>query len=75
MTLAHKFLLAGAALLIGGGAAFPNDVASFYHGGYPPDSMKREALRMCQESNPSFVRFLASDREACYSRMKNAGRI
>ena len=75
MTLAHKFLLAIAALLIAGGAAFPNDVASFYHGGYPADPMKAEALRLCQQSNPSFVRFLASDREACYAEMKKAARI
>ena len=75
MTLAHKVLLAIAALLIAGGAAFPDDVASFYRGGYPSDPMKREALRTCLESNPSFVRFLESDREACYARMKNAGRM
>jgi hypothetical protein len=75
MTFAHKVLLAIAALLIAGGAAFPDDVAGFYRGGYPSDPMKREALRLCQEVNPSFVRFLASDREACYAQVMKAARI
>jgi len=75
MTIAHKFLLAIAALLVAGTAAFPGEVAGFYRSGYPADPMKAEALQLCQQSNPSFVRFLESDRAACYAEMKKAARI
>ncbi|MBV8888089.1 MAG: hypothetical protein JO305_00290 [Alphaproteobacteria bacterium] len=75
MTLSHKILLGLAALLVAGAALFPDDVLAFYRGGYPTDPQKREALQLCQQSNPSFVRFLESDRAACYARMKNAGRM
>jgi len=33
---------------------------------------EREALSMCQQSNSTFVRFLASERDDCYSRFRTA---
>jgi len=75
MTLSHKILLGLAAVLVAGAASFPHEVAAFYRDGYPADSHKREALDLCKQANPAFVRFLESDRAACYARMKNAGRL
>jgi hypothetical protein len=35
---------------------------------YPADPFKRVALAHCVAADAGFVRFLASDREACYTR-------
>jgi hypothetical protein len=35
---------------------------------YPADPFKRMALTHCVASDAGFVRFFASDREACYTR-------
>jgi hypothetical protein len=75
MTLAHKTLLGLAAILLAGAASFPHQVADFYRGGYPLDMQKRAALELCHETNPSFVRFLASERASCYAQVKNAGSL
>ncbi len=75
MTLTHKLMLGTAAVLLAGAASFPHEVADIYLGGYPASPERREALRLCHETNPNFVRFLPSDRAACYAQMKNAGRM
>lgn len=35
---------------------------------YPSEPEKRRALDMCSQVNPTFLRYLASEREACYQR-------
>ena len=40
-----------------------------YLDAYPAEAMKREALRACGAESPTFVRFLAVERESCYERM------
>ena len=52
-------------------ASFPNEVSAFYLG--PTSWQKREALTACQQNNSTFVSFLASDRESCFSRLRAAG--
>jgi hypothetical protein len=39
---------------------------------YPADPFKRTALAHCVASDAGFVRFFASDREACYTRQPQA---
>ncbi len=72
MTLAQKLVLGTAALLLAGAASFPREVAALYHGSYPADARKRDALALCQQNSLAFIRFLPSEREDCYSRMRTA---
>jgi hypothetical protein len=69
MQLVQKLLFGAAALVTATAATFPHEIGA-YLGTYPQDVLKREALKICQENNPSFVRFLASDREQCYQQMR-----
>jgi hypothetical protein len=38
---------------------------------YPKEPEKRQALDLCGRTDPTFVRFLASDRDACYRRLSD----
>ncbi len=67
MKLRYKVVLGVAAVAIASAASFPNEF-----GLSPGNWQQREALSMCQRTNSSFVRFLASDRDNCYSRMRTA---
>jgi hypothetical protein len=74
MKLINKILFGAAALLTASAASFPHGISDIYVGGtHPQDMHKREALKICQEENMSFVPFLASDREECYRQMRGLG--
>ncbi|MGE5271989.1 MAG: hypothetical protein ACM3JG_20205 [Thiohalocapsa sp.] len=67
MKLRYKVVLGVTAVAVASAASFPNEF------GLSPTSWRqREALTMCQRANSTFVRFLASDRDSCYSRMRTA---
>jgi len=67
MRLRYKVLLGAAAVAIASAASSPNQF------GFGPASwQEREALSMCQRTNASFVRFLASERDSCYSQFRSA---
>jgi hypothetical protein len=70
MKLRYKVLLGAAAVAVASAASFPNELGAFYLG--PTSWQKREALSVCQQSNSTFVRFLVSDRDSCFSRMRTA---
>lgn len=72
MTRTHKLMLGAAAVLVAGAASFPRQIAGAYFSGYPADIGKRSALALCERTSPTFIRFLPSDRAACYARMRNA---
>ena len=38
---------------------------------YPSDPERQQALEACRRSDPTFVRFSAGDREACYDRFRH----
>jgi hypothetical protein len=67
MKLRYKVLLGVAAVGIASAGSFPNEF-----GLSTTTWRQREALSLCQQTNSTFVRFLASDRDNCYSRMRNA---
>ena len=67
MKLRYKVLLGAAAVVVAGAASSPNQF-----GLGPSNWQQREALSMCQRTNSSFVRFLASDRDSCYSQFRSA---
>ena len=73
MRLINKFLLGAAALVTATAATFPHGIGDIYLGSYPQDIRKREALKLCQEENLSFVAFFASDREQCFRQMRSLG--
>jgi hypothetical protein len=70
MRFRYKALLGAAAVAVAGAASFPNELGALYLG--PTSWQKREALSICQRANATFVRFLASDRDNCYSLLRNA---
>ena len=73
MRLVSKICFGAAAVLLATAASFPHGIGDMYLGTYPQDIMKREALKLCQANSPSFVRFLASDREECYRQFRPVG--
>ena len=73
MIFSNKFLLGGAALVIATAASFPHEIGERYFAIYSQDTRMREALRVCQQSNPEFVRFLASERDACFNQVRGLG--
>jgi hypothetical protein len=73
MRLVSKICFGAAAMVLATAASFPHGIGDMYLGTYPQDILKREALKICQARSPSFVRFLASDREACYREMRPVG--
>jgi hypothetical protein len=40
-----------------------------YNQMYPVETLKRDAFHICDESDPTFVRAVGADREACYNSM------
>ena len=74
MRLISKMLFSAVALVTATAASFPHGFNDMYLGGTDPqDIRKREALKLCQEANTSFVGFLASDREQCFRQMRSFG--
>ena len=71
MRIGQKVLLGAAALALATAASFPTELGALYRVGYPANWQQREALAVCQRTSATFVRFLASDREDCYTRLRN----
>lgn len=70
MRLRYKIVLGIGAVAMATAASFPNELGTLYMG--PTNWQKREALTVCQQTNSTFIRFLASDRDNCFSRLRNA---
>ena len=73
MRLISKMLFGAAALATATAASFPQGFGDKYLGTYPRDLRQQQALRTCQQEGPSFIRFLASDRDQCYREMRPVG--
>ena len=70
MRTINKMLFGAAAVLTATAASAPNKLGDLYNGTYPNNLRQREALDTCSAQSASFIRFLASDREACYREMR-----
>ena len=57
-------------MLLAGAALFPA-LLHLDSSAYPSEPEKRMALDRCSRSDPTFVRFLPSERTKCYERMAN----
>jgi hypothetical protein len=73
MKMIGKIALAAAALVVATAASVPGQFGDLYRGIHPNDLRKREALDACAAQSPTFMRFLASDRENCYRQMRDIG--
>jgi hypothetical protein len=63
----RRFAIVLTAMLAIGGLLLPA-LLHLDHAAYPNDPKRREALAACGRADPTFVRFFASDRAACYER-------
>jgi hypothetical protein len=70
MRFVNKIALGAFAVLTATAGSFPHGIGDIYLGTYPRNILQREALKVCQETSLSFVRFLASDRDQCYREMR-----
>jgi len=57
------------ALMSAGIGVHSVNLRELYHEMYPLEVVKREAFHICDETNPTFVRAVGADREACYNSM------
>jgi hypothetical protein len=64
--------LAAVALLSVAAAGRGVDLRQLYDEMYPINTLKRDALRLCQQSDLTFVRAFEDDRETCYDRMPHS---
>lgn len=55
--------------LIGAHSLNPREL---YNEMYPVETLKRDTFRLCHQVDPTFVRAVKVDREACYDSMPNA---
>jgi hypothetical protein len=66
MKLRYKILLGVGSVVAASAPSFPNDLGILG----PTTWRQREALTMCQQVNSTFIRYLASDRDNCFSRLR-----
>ncbi|MBV9824442.1 MAG: hypothetical protein JO001_01990 [Alphaproteobacteria bacterium] len=71
MKMRNKVLLGVFSVALASAASFPNEVGAFYLG--PTNWQQRQALATCQQHSSTFIAFLASDRENCFSSLRTAG--
>ena len=75
MRVGYKLLLGAAAIGIATASSFPGEISALYRSSFPSEWTKRQALAVCEQTNATFVRYLASEREECYSRMRNTAAL
>jgi hypothetical protein len=59
------------ALLVAGTALLPL-LLRLDRAAYPSDPEKRAALDLCSSTDPTFIRFFAGERAACYARLRSS---
>jgi hypothetical protein len=58
-----------AIIIVVAGELLANGGTSFIRKAYPLDVGKSQALATCAQADPGFVRFFATERNACYARL------
>jgi hypothetical protein len=59
-------------LVSAGVATHPLNPRELYNEMYPVETLKRDAFHICNDADPTFVRAVKVDREACYDSMPHA---
>jgi len=72
MRIIFTLMVGAVAVMVATAASYPEKVG-MYRDTSLNSLRQREALDLCAEQDPSFVRFLASDREDCYRQMRGFG--
>jgi hypothetical protein len=60
------------AVLSAGVGAHSLNPRELYNEMYPVETLKRDAFHICRDADPTFVRAVKVDREACYDSMPNS---
>jgi hypothetical protein len=68
----RKIALVAVALICAGIGAHTLNPRELYSAMYPIEPVKRDAFHICDETDPTFVRAVGAEREACYSKMPHA---
>ena len=68
-----SFTMWGLLILMGlgafGGLIYRGELISTFSAAYPSDPARQYALRRCGDADPSFSKFSADERKACYHAM------
>ena len=59
-------VIALAAAVVGAHSLYPREL---YHEMYPLEPVKQDAFHICDQADPTFVRAVGAEREACYNKM------
>lgn len=65
----RRLAILGTALIFGAIGAHSIHPRELYHEMYPLEPVKQDAFRICDEADPTFVRAVGAEREACYNKM------
>jgi hypothetical protein len=68
----RRIALVAVALISAGIGAHTLNPRQLYSEMYPVEPVKRDAFHICDESDPTFVRAVGGEREACYEKMPHA---
>ncbi|HEU0218650.1 MAG TPA: hypothetical protein VFQ90_18485 [Stellaceae bacterium] len=68
----RRIALVAVALISAGIGAHTLNPRQLYSEMYPIEPVKRDAFHICDDSDPTFVRAVGAEREACYDKMPHA---
>jgi hypothetical protein len=68
----RRIALVAVALISAGIGAHRLNPRQLYSEMYPVEPVKRDAFHICDETDPTFVRAVGGEREACYQKMPHA---
>lgn len=66
---ARRLAIVATALVFGAIGAHSLDPRALYHEMYPLEPVKQDAFHICDDADPTFVRAVGAEREACYNKM------
>jgi hypothetical protein len=67
-----KAVFVAVAVISAGIGAHSLNPRELYNEMYPVEALKRDAFHICNDANPTFIRAVKVDREACYDSMPEA---
>jgi hypothetical protein len=67
--LARKSVIAAVALVFAGIGAHSLNPPELYREMYPIEPVKQDAFKICNDTDPTFIRAVGAEREACYNSM------
>jgi hypothetical protein len=65
----RRLTIIATALVFGAIGAHSLNPRELYHEMYPLEPVKQDAFQICDQADPTFIRAVGSEREACYNKM------